>query len=91
MNYKIKEIKWERKTEYENVEDGPDEFYDGTIENNNEFELSIEKYNKLYNAVICSPDYFVLDKESFLSLEGAKEYIKTYIENHVNSFLENKL
>lgn len=81
MNYKIKQVKWEYNTEFK--------LYDGLIENNNEFKLSIEiNHDSKFLAVVCSYDYFVLDTHVSDTLEEAKEYIQNYIKEYASSFLE---
>lgn len=80
MNYKIKQVKWEYSNKYK--------FYEGSIEGNDEFKLSIEDIDGKFSAAICSDDYFVLEHHTFDTLEEAKEYIQNYIKEHVNSFLE---
>ena len=81
MHYKIKQVKWEYNNEFK--------LYDGLIENNNEFKLSIEiNHDGKFLAVVCSYDYFVLDAHVFDTLEEAKEYIQNYIKEYASSFLE---
>lgn len=80
MHYKIKQVKWEYNNEFE--------LYGGTIENNDEFKLSIENNDGKFSAVVCSDDYFVLEYQKFDTLEEAKEHIQNYIKEYASSFLE---